>query len=74
MRIRKSPWGRCGSWRWLAWDTGMTWRPPPQMWAPVMCRSFLKGAILGLGEQRARGHTALAPSTPQSGSGSGRPM
>lgn len=27
MRIRKSPWDRCGSWRWLAWDTGFTWRP-----------------------------------------------
>lgn len=27
MRIRKSPWGRCGSWRWLAWDSGITWRP-----------------------------------------------
>lgn len=27
MRIRKSPWGRCGSWRWLAWDPGITWRP-----------------------------------------------
>lgn len=27
MRIRKSPWGRCGSWRWLVWDTRITRRP-----------------------------------------------
>lgn len=49
MRIRKSPWGRCGSRRWPAWDTLET-----PAWVPVRC-SFRRGPILGLGELRTHG-------------------